>query len=202
MPNKTKSKAKSQKFWTRRNSIIVGLVVLFVGVSGMYVAGKVTDYDMAADQANMVSIRELILAAVRGAKKDAPVDPKTGDIYFPESRLYLPNPKQALPITYLEDTGDIASSHSSLTVSTYPVRTTEKLYVARNPTELFNAVPHLQSCSRGVKLSYEKFPSDDTTNELRSTITLDNGKQLYIYLDKGCPELKDLATTLKNVRPY
>src|SRR5262245_21968493 len=99
--------------------IIVGIFILTgIGV-GAYAAYYQRD-NLSVDQS-----RELIVLAVRAVKKNAPVDARTGDVYFPESRLYLPAPDIPQSITYLQDDGDIADSQGALSISTYPVRTTE-----------------------------------------------------------------------------
>jgi hypothetical protein len=199
-----KKPAKTQK-WSKKK-IVIAFALLLVAVAiffgGCFAHAKLTFYNATADQASIVSIRELILLAVRGVKKEAPVEPRTGDIYFPESRLYLPYPGTALPITYLFDTGDISNSQSELSVSTYPVRGTETLYSAQNMNQLFDAVPKLQACSRGIKLVYDKFPQSDTQNELKHAIKLNNGRNLYIYLEKDCPELRETADLFTNIRAY
>lgn len=195
---KTKTKSRVQK----KIVALAVILILLIGAGAAVGIQKVRDYNDAADQAHRVEIRELILLAVRGVKKDAPVDARTGDIYFPESRLYLPNPGMALPLTYLQDTGDIADAQSELSISTYPVRGTTNLYTARNQTELFAAVPKLQACSRGVKVVHQQFPRSDTTNILKHTVHLQNGHNVYIYLEKGCPELNSVADSLANLRTY
>lgn len=195
-------KQKKKTPLSKAHLIILAVVLVVLGAAAIVVTQKVRDYNMAADQANIVEIRELILLAVRGVKKDAPVDPKTGDVYFPEARLYLPNPHSALALTYLEDTGNIADSQSSLTVSTYPVLGTTSLYTAQNTKQLFAAVPKLQACTRGIKLVYQQFPSSDTTNVLQHTVHLNNGKTLYVYVEKDCPDLDPTADLFANVRAY
>lgn len=198
-----KKQKKPQHTLSKKHFVILLAVVLVaVGAAAVIVTQKVRDYNAATDQANIVEIRELILLAVRGVKKDAPVDPKTGDVYFPEARLYLPNPHTALALTYLEDTGDIADSQSSLTVSTYPVLGTTSLYTAQNTKQLFAAVPKLQACTRGVKLVYQHFPASDTQNMLKHTVQLNNGKTLYVYVEKDCPDLIPTADLFTGVRSY
>lgn len=198
-----KKPAKKAKNLRKRNIVIIvavsGLLIVVVTLFGLQ---KARYYNDAANQANTVQIRELILLAVRGLKKAAPVEPRTGDVYFPESRLYLPNPATPLAITYLFDKGNVTNSQSKLSISTYPVRGTEALYMVKNTNDLFKAVPKLQACSRGIKLVYEKFPPSDSQNQLKSTVRLNNGRNLYIYLEKSCPELSDTANLFKNVQAY
>jgi hypothetical protein len=192
---------KTKNFFQRKHFAVTLAVILIVCVSAL-AALKIRYYNEASDQAGIVSIRGLILTSVQAVKKNAPVDPKTGDVYFPESHLYVPPPETPLTITYLYDAGNIADSQSELSVSTYPVRGSEKLYIAKDMNELFAAVPKLQACSRGVKLVYNKFPASDTNNVLKHTVSLNNGKTLYIYLEKECPDLNFLADELVGVKAY
>ncbi|HSW79284.1 MAG TPA: hypothetical protein VLG47_00735 [Candidatus Saccharimonadales bacterium] len=195
-------KIKSKTPYTSKKSVLLIIAVLIVLVGGYFAVGWVQAYNSAADQANIVSIRELIINAVRGLKKDAPIDPKTGDVYFPEARLYLPNPDTPQTLTYLNDAGDGSDSKSEISVSTYPVFGTANLYEARNIKQLFDAVPKFQACARGVKLVYKQFPSSDTTNVLQRTVHLNNGKTLYVYQEKNCPELGNLSIMMKNLKSY
>ncbi len=188
-----------------KNLIKVAIVVLATGglvLGAAFGISKVHYYNDATDQANLVEIRELILLAVRSLKKDAPVEPRTGDIYFPESKLYVPNPGNILPFTYLYDKGDVTNSQAELSISTYPVRGTEALYTARNQFELFAAVPKLQACSRGIKVVDKPFPSSDTDNVFKHQVQLKNGRTVYIYVEKACPELSETADIFKNIQSY
>jgi hypothetical protein len=197
-----KRQTKTFRFWTpRKLTAAIAIVVLLLCGTIVGVC-KVRYYQEAVDQANIVEIRELIVQAARGLKKDAPVEPRTGDVYFPESRLYLPNPKMPLALTYLLDTDDVTDAQSELSISTYPIRGTTALYTAKNNLELFAAVPKLQACLRGVKLVYQKFPATDTQNVFQYTTRLDNGKDLHVYIEKDCPELADTAALFKQIKPY
>jgi hypothetical protein len=74
---------------------------------------------------------------------------------------------------------------------------------ARNVDELFEAVPKLQSCARGVKLVHDKLPLDtEQTNELKHTVSLQNRKKLYVYVERSCPELNEIAELLRNIKSY
>jgi hypothetical protein len=178
------------------------LVVLSVLVSGYFVVGWIQAYRSAADLANIVPVRELIITAARGLKKNAPVDPKTGDVYFPEARLYVPDPSTPLTLTYLNDVGGVSDPQSEISASSYPLYGTANLYEARNIKQLFDAVPKFQACARGVKLVYKQFPSSDTVNVLQYVVHLGNGKTLYIYQEKSCPELGAISDLMKNIKSY
>lgn len=195
-------KAKKKSIWSKQKLGILA-AVLIVAIAGVcFGIRKIDDYNAASNQANIVEIRELVLLAIRGVKKDAPVDPRTGDVYFPEAKLYLPDPHMALTLTYLNDTGNITDSQSGLSVSTYPVMGTTPLYTAQNMQQLFAVIPKLQACSRGIKLVYQQFPSSDNTNVLRHTVQLVNGKTLYVYVERECPDLNSTADLFTNIKPY
>lgn len=196
-------KAKQKKFKVSKRRIgIIMAFVLLLGLTIYYFAPTLQFYRDGARQANMTSIRELVLMAVHNVKKDAPVDAKTGDVYFPESRLFLPRPDYSLKISYILDSGDIADTNGELSVSTKTVFGSTQLYSARTMNELFETVPKLQACSRGVKIVSQKFDASDDMNELKHTITLNNGQIKYIYIEKLCPEIEQLADILQNIRAY
>ena len=198
-------KKQTKKLVTKKRVTIALISILLAGLIAagtLFAVYKADYYDDAANQAGTVNIRELILTSVRGVKKDAPVDAPTGDIYFPEAKLYLPNPNLALPLTYLYDTGDVANAQSELSVSTYPVWGTTQMYTAVDQDQLFAAVPKLQACSRGIKVVHNKFPSNDADNLLKHTVRLNNGQSVYIYVEKNCPELNTFADAFTELRAY
>jgi hypothetical protein len=197
-----KKQTHKNKFWFKRNILFItlGMIVIFAGA--FLATERIHYYNTAADQANIVEIRSLILLATNNIKKSAPVDPKTGDIYFPEAKLYLPNPRSARTLTYQYDAGNGIGSHAALSISTSPVLGTQFLYTAKNTSTMFKSVPHLQACSRGIQLVYNKLSSNDTQNIFKNTIRLNNNRDLYIYVDKDCPELNDTVTLLGSIQPY
>ncbi len=199
-------KAKKQKnvrlTIKHKKSLLAGIIIFMFALVCIYGIPKARYYRDGMRQAHIVQIRELIMMAVENLKKTAPVDPKTGDVYFPESRLYLPRPDYALDISYRQDTGDISDANGELTISTKSVFGSTKMYSANSIDDLFKQVPKLQACARGVKIVSQKFDASDSTNELKHTVTLGNGQTKYIYLEKDCPELEPLADALKNLRAY
>ena len=201
-----KKKSKDTKKWTSKKKVIVVSIVLLASallVLGASIGTAVARYyNDAATQASMVQIREVILLAVDNLKKDVPVEPKTGDLYFPESKLYLPNPKTLPKLTYAWYPGDDVTNEE-LSVSLLQIPGINGLYNARNHEEMFEALPKLQSCSRGVKLTYQELPHDaDPKNELKHEKILQNGKKLYVYLEETCPELNHVAELLRSIQSY
>ena len=187
---------------SKRNIYYIALAVIVIFAGSFFATERVRYYNAAAKQANIVSIRSLILLAVNNIKKDAPVDPKTGDIYFPEAKLYLPNPHSTHTLTYEYDTTNSPNTQSALSISTSPILAMQALYTAKDTMTMFRAVPHLQACSRGIQLVYSKFPQNNTQNVFKNTVRLNNGRDLYIYVDKNCPQLDDTASLFENIQAY
>ena len=160
----------------------------------------------AGNMASTTPIRDLLLQAV-DTKADAPVDPKTGDVYFPELRVYLPNDTSKtgpLQLTYSYFPKDVASEHTELSISSRPVfqQTSSKLYQAQDLESMFKDVPKLQACSRGIRLLYDDLGSKSDGFTLKQHIRLANGKTVYAYQDDGCPELDSAAERLAALRSY
>jgi hypothetical protein len=201
-----KKPAKKQNLLTKirqkQKLIIIALtaVLLLIATGYFVIARYIQPYKDTMDQAATVSIRELILQAADAIKTDAPVDPKTGDIYFPQAKLYLPNDSSFTRLTYAYDSA--GASGEELEISNRAVfdQNATPLYSARNIEEVFKAVPKLQSCQRGIKLVYKELGSGE--GELKQAIKLDNGRTLYVYLEKDCPELNETVDLLKNINSY
>lgn len=193
----SKSKAKQNK----KNIAYAATVFVLLAIISFFVARKMQLYNTVVDQSATVSIRELIIQAARGTKKSAPIDAKTGDIYFPEAKLFLPySPDTALTtLTYAYD-----AEGKELSISTTAAfnQSIIPLYNAKNVAGVFDAVPKLQSCQRGIRLAHTEAEFDNIETELRQTVPLSNGETLYVYTESLCPELGGLADLLKNLKSY
>lgn len=197
----TKKVKKIVKSKNRKTAMIVLGAVSFALV-GYVILARVRLYNQTADLAATVSIRQLILQAVEGLKTDAPIDPKTGDTYFPQAKLYLPNSASSTKLTYAYDASAVHGEELSVSNRSVFNQNAVNLYAAKNVPEVMAAVPKLQACSRGVKLMYNKIVAENQENELKATVKLSNGNDLFIYVEKACPELHETAELLKNVQAY
>jgi hypothetical protein len=201
-----KKQAKHRKIWNKKPLVftIVFLVLVFSSVAVSYAVVWIKYQRSIGEQVGAETTRELIVRAVEGIKPNAPIDPKTGDVYFPEARLYLPA-ASAMQLTYSYDSPG-EGGHEQLNISNKLVlnQNVAKLYTGRTLEEVFAAVPKLQSCQRGIALVYSdaEKPSADSGMELKQTVRLNNGKDLYFYLEKECPELAETAESLKNLQAY
>ncbi len=185
--------------------IAVTIVLILMGVAGLFYGSVVFHYyKQTADLTHAIQMRDLILESIPG--EAAPVDFKTGDIYFSEARLYLPKTTelQSRSLTYYYSSESYNGSGPELTVSSRQAisQATQVMNNADSVEKVFEAVPKLQACSRGVKLLYTKpnpaIPEDD----FKQTVQLNNGKQLHIYIEKACPELNSMAKALAGIKAY
>ncbi len=155
------------------------------------------------NQATAEPVREMIMIAARGLNKDAPVEPKTGDVYFPGAKLYLPNPQTMFDITYNYYPGDGADFQPELNVSTDPIWGNSQLYSANDVKELFELVPRFQACTRGIKVVFQQIPQEGIEGlELKHTVSLSSGEVAYVYQETACPELNELSEQFKNLQSY
>jgi hypothetical protein len=174
--------------------IVVGALSLGLMMGSIY-----TDrLNAASKQADMTPVREMLINAIRNTKVDAPIDPRTGDIYFPQAKLYLPNNSSYTQLTYAYNPGDGAD----LTIASKTAlnQGIAALYNARDIRELFAKLPYLQACQRGITVTYSQ--NNESEKKLSQTVKLNNGKTIYLYIEKACPELGETAELLKNLKAY
>lgn len=181
-----------------RRVLLVILVIAIVLPGALIGCDFVQRYNRTTDLAAMAPVREMIKQATEDTKADAPIDPKTGDIYFPPAKLYLPNASTFTRLTYAYD--QASNTPLSIANRTLTRQNLNHLYNAQDINQLFAAVPHHQACQRGITLSYQLMTEEG--KELRQTISLDNGKSLYLYAEKACPELSETLDLLKNLKAY
>ena len=195
-------KNKNSSFTPKRALIIstfLAVVLISVGFAVKYF--YLERYILAAKSAEIVSIRELIISAAQGTKTDAPIDPKTGDVYFPQAKLFIPNVPSSAGLTYAyyedEELGE------DISVSSRPVfhQKIVPLYAAMDINQIFAAVPALQACQRGITLSYHELTGREELL-LEHTAHLNNGKSLFMYGDRGCSEHTDTVEILKGIQAY
>lgn len=195
-------KTDRKKFLSQRNQFVLGAIAIVVMLTavGLYAAWQQYGrFKATRDASDAISVRSLIINAAENTKAPAPIDAKTGDAYFPQAKLYLPNPDPMAQFTYAYDKDAKELSVSSRTVFG---QAAAPLYAAANVSELFSGIPKLQACQRGVKLTYQKRDNKDNPERLHASIKPGNGKTLYIYTEKACPELDAEAIQLRQLQSY
>lgn len=199
-----KSKQKLSKYKNKRNYLFVSLLILIVLVVLGY-SRTIRRYDDAYTLANIAVTRDLVIKSINNIKAPAPVDAKTGNIYFPQAGLYVPaatdTSLQRLLYSYTTAEKNSPADFSiSNEMTLYAI--SSKAYTAQSIEELFDQIPHIQSCARGVSVSYKKLIKDETQGSLKASVHLNNGKTAYLYLEDACSELNDTVTYLKKLQSY
>ena len=198
------AKTKSKKLVSKYRRISIGIpilaIILIVGFSGYW---EIIRYKINRDQIEMVTTRELIISAIDNLNQPAVKDPKTGDLYFPPSKLYLPYTNDHSRFVLVYSYYDFDPNDIEFTISNRFVlgNAQSKLYTAQNISKLFDELPQAQACARGLRITYEKL-SDESNLKLNHSFVLNNGKMLFIYSEKACPQLDSTAEMLKNLRSY
>jgi len=198
MPTKTKITKKTTPKHKAWFYIGIAAIILPLLVLGFF--GKLFIWDRFQDGKHMdetYTIRHLVLEAAGNLKVDAPVDPKTGDIYFPQAKLYVPAGNTfERRLTYSYDEFSGLSVSNKMVFSKYTV----PLYTATNLKDLFAAIPKLQACQRGITVAFAESPHEGT--ELKATVDVGNGKTAYLYADIGCADLENTVNILKELHSY
>lgn len=206
----TQTKAQKQK-QLRKKHLVIGVVCVGVGgivlTIGLILAWAfwLLPYHRAAKIAEAAPIRELVVAAIEGLQRDAAVDPKTGDQYFPEAGLYVPVGNNGLRLTYSYVPTD-ENVQEKISVSSRGAVGQKKalLYAASNMEQMFRALPAMQSCARGFTLVYSPI-TDQPELRLLHTKQLNNGKTLYVYSEQtgvDCQGFEQIGEALKQIQSF
>jgi nitrogen fixation-related uncharacterized protein len=200
MVKAAKAKQKTRRFKVKKSAVAVVTIVLLCVVAGALFwqqRSKQTD--------DPTTVRNLVFLAIDNLKTTAPVDAKTGYTYFPQAGLYLPKQldsiQQKLAYTYIPADSNVdagLSISSNLLMNNLKA----KAYSAQSSKEFFDQVPHIQSCSRGVVVSYKQLAPGQDDEVLRHTLNLNNGKTAYLYSENACPELNYTLSLLKDLQSY
>ncbi|HYH75259.1 MAG TPA: hypothetical protein VD735_04850 [Candidatus Saccharimonadales bacterium] len=151
-------------------------------------------------KADVAILSEQIISAATALKAPAPVDPKTGDVYFPEARLFLPAGDTPLQLTYGYDIEDNGQRNLSISTRFITQRNATRMRSATDMESMFTHVPKLQACLRGIRVM--SVPLTQKDYALQGTVDAGNSRTLYLYTEKGCSEINGTATLLKNLQAY
>jgi len=128
-------------------------------------------------------------------------DTQSGDLYFPEMRLNIKNTETTpiLMYRYL-----YMGENKELNITSSGVLKTERMFSAASPDKAIEEIPILQSCARGVAVSYSQYSETDypSTEYDKSEKTLVNGKKLYFRSEKKCSDIASLMDTIKTIEAY
>lgn len=205
MKKQTTKKPKKVPKLSRNKKVVLTIAIFVLSVMLIqFLWFKVSEYKDMASRAQTEPLRSYIIKAVGGHKSDAPIDAKTGDVYFPQAKIYLPSTVENNRLTYgyyeeLDGSGILSiSSHPALN------QALNIIYSAGTVDELLNAVPKLQACQRGITFLQKENKPDFNyeENELQYTLELKDGRTYYVYYEKSCPELEETSELLRNLNSY
>lgn len=201
MPKKQPAKKFNTKAFLKITlPALCGLVVV-LGVIAYSMFRPVID--------NPTSIREALINAASAVNRPAAVEPRTGDVYFPEAKLYIPRGSDDLPeLTYRYDHGYIAQDGreiDALSVSSRELfaAATSDLYNASDSAGVFAKVPRLQACQRAIAITSDAL-KDTEGRKLHHRLSLEDGRTIYMYIEPSCSgiEFDSLLKSLNALRSY
>jgi hypothetical protein len=201
---KSQQPLRTRLFGTPKRFLVTGMVAVVVfGIAYFSIASafySYYNYKTATDLAQTESMRQLLIRSV-DQLRSAPVDGRSGDVYFPESRLYLPRPADPVSFAYAAYPSVQADELSVINRSIVE-RPIGQLAAANNLKQIYAIVPKLQACARGVVLSYKPQSATLPTGKLIQVISLPNDRRLYAFIDSGCEENAMTVKLLHGLRPY
>lgn len=151
---------------------------------------------------NDTVIATLIDNSTKNLNKPAPVDAASGKVYIPEAHLVLPAYTGFGQIEYMYESGQYTSNNATeihLTTSAILNLAKDKMWAevansnnrmawqSYNPSAVFNAVPSLQACTRGVQVFYSK-QNLSGDYAFQGSHKLKDGRTLYVYSEGDCKQ--------------
>lgn len=182
-------------------AIVLGLFIAFQLIVDRYLLSLI-------HQGNGDTVKTLIMDAARGMNKDAVIDGPTGKIYLPEAHLVLPAYPQALNrgIKYHYNTAEQGVSEKELTITSYRslASSMTELNSASTIEQVFAHVPKFQACNRQIDITVKDMgPQLNDSYQKVATKHLNDGGDIYMYLDQGCKEnSEELIAYLQQIQSY
>jgi hypothetical protein len=199
-------KAKNKKYTWRtcipQFLLITVLVVQAFAIAGLFIWVRTMHYQIDQVQAHVLGTQ--IVAATDGLTKAAVADGPTGNVYFPELKLFLPASQDfyqgsRYSLTQTDDKGtqalhiidDFAYNRARLKV----------VNVGHSVQEVFAGVPHLQACARGYYVLFDGQTSANIPEQFSKQ--LKDGRTVHVRLDPDCEENKAVFLPyLKQIESY
>jgi len=158
-------------------------------------------------------ITSLIIRSVEDSHKPAVIEPITGDVYLTDAKLKLPASSDSLrSIVYRYDKGpdyqneviSISDKQMLHALESKLLSTSQSPYGGHNVNKVFDQIPSLQACSRGVQIHYKQSDDLGSGYKLEFTKTLNNDRKIYIYSEKQCDSIlfPDIIEYTKLIQSY
>lgn len=194
-----------KKYPKQKIAIIMLSIVSLLLVLGLAVGAYFISYiwKVQKDESNS-RISTLILQAVDGLNRPVPIDAQTGKAFLPQVRLSLPISDNATvdELQYRYSPALNGNSEELSIVNSYGfIKARSSLISAQKSEETFNMANQLQACARGYQFLLN--PNNERQRTLRFTKKLNDGRELYVYLDNGCNDINDdFENYLKQIESY
>lgn len=195
-PREKSTRFNYKAFWKiAAPALVLLVVVLTVIVYALY--RPIVD--------NPTTVRTALVESLKELNHPAAVDAKTGDVYFPEAKLYLPRGDKVLDeyfYTYYDRRTGVGEGHElSIVSKSVMQRAISSLYGARDSVGVFNKMPHAQACARGILLTDAPLAQLDG-RKLDHRQTSVDGRVWYVYTSPKCSELVDIAPEIRQLQSY
>jgi hypothetical protein len=137
----------------------------------------------------------LIIAAVENLSKPAAVDARTGDMYIPEVKLRIPAQSDGWTLLRYSYSPQVDSQPTELLVSDQravraaesrllSLQSTESAWWQHNtPSKVFDEVPNLQACARGIHVRFSSGHAEGL--QLEANLPLQDGRTAYLFSEDG-----------------
>lgn len=186
-------------------SLIIILFCLHIALTA-YLLATVSIMKRTTDP---LVIRSMVFSAVDGLRKSSPVDFRTGDNYFPEARIFVPNNQLAHTLLYSytpaskSDSGEIFDEELTVTSESIMSRSKLPIMSAEGIGSVFEFIPQMQACNRAFVIKFVDTKPQFSETTLQAKASLDDGRTAYIFKDVGCKvDTNDLQSALLKARSF
>lgn len=197
--NHSNKEASSLKSFFKKG--LLALLAVFLVFQIGYVMYTNDVLDDLSRQNGVLWMGQSLTHATWDTTKPAPIDPKTGDVYFPEVKHYLLAEIGSSPVIYSyteDEAGPILRISTKEVISIFESR----LLSASDIDEMFLFLPRMQACARGVQLfSSAEQAQDYGVNWLEDEITIGD-KIYFMYTEPSCPHLANVVDRARQLQPY
>jgi hypothetical protein len=197
--NHSSKEASSLKSFFKKGLLVLLAVFLVFQIGFVMYTNDVLD-DLSRQSA-VSSMGQSVVSTVWDTTRPAPIDPKTGDMYFPEAKHYLPAEIGSSPVVYSyseDEAGPILRISTKEAISIFEAR----VLSAYDIDEVFLFLPRLQACARGVQLFGSAEQAQDYgVNWLEDEIMVGE-KTYFMYTEPSCPHLTNVVERVRKLQPY
>lgn len=181
-----------------RQFIIPALITLCI-ISIIVLIGWIKIIENRIYSLDNTHLQNILTQAVDDIARPVTTDPKTGDVFFHEARVFLPPVPEGRNLKYAIQGDD------PLTIElTDPSSYSDARLNVRNALtmeETFEELPTLQACVRAYRLVFGTLNEDNFT--LKDTVNLADGRKVSLYLNEKCSNNADVFVPyLKQLKAY